>query len=113
MEVSGQLHAPAALLSGRLSGSQSRSGCGGQEKNAQTVPGLEPQIIQLVAQCYTTELYRLLGLFTVRGFKIQSGLAKRVARIVTSLCLLKCSSGFAISGVSIKIWLCSCLGLFN
>jgi hypothetical protein len=43
MEVSGQLHAPAALLQGmtlrypldrRLGGPQSRSGRGGEEKNS-------------------------------------------------------------------------------
>jgi hypothetical protein len=44
MEVSGQLHVPAALPPGkelwypldrRLDGPQSRSGCGGEEKNSQ------------------------------------------------------------------------------
>jgi hypothetical protein len=51
MEVSGQLHAPAALPPGksprylldrRLGGPQSRSGRGGEEKNSQPLPGLEP-----------------------------------------------------------------------
>jgi hypothetical protein len=51
MEVSGQLHAPAALLPGeipwypldrRLGGHQSRSGHGGEEKNSQTPPKIEP-----------------------------------------------------------------------
>jgi hypothetical protein len=47
MEVSGQLHAPAALPPGypldrRLGGPQSHSGCGGEEKNAQLPPGIEP-----------------------------------------------------------------------
>jgi hypothetical protein len=50
MEVSGQLHAPAALPPGkepqytldtRLSGPQSLSGHGGEEKNSQPLPGLE------------------------------------------------------------------------
>jgi hypothetical protein len=53
MEVSGQLHAPATLLQGknpwylldrRLGGPQSRSGCGGEEKNSQPLPGVEPPI---------------------------------------------------------------------
>jgi hypothetical protein len=35
---------------------QNRSGCGGEEKNSQSLPGLEPSIIQLVAQRYTAEL---------------------------------------------------------
>jgi hypothetical protein len=54
MEVSGQLHAPAALLPGkkpwypldaRLGGPQSMSGRGGEEKNSQLLPGLEPPTI--------------------------------------------------------------------
>jgi hypothetical protein len=43
----------------RLGGTQSRSGSGGEEKNSQPLPGLEPPIIQPVDQGYTTELYRL------------------------------------------------------
>jgi hypothetical protein len=56
-------------LDRRLDGPQSRSGCGG-EKNSQPLPGLEPRIIQPVAQRYTTELSRLLQLLdsvTVRS----------------------------------------------
>jgi hypothetical protein len=50
MEVSGQLHVPAALPQGKnpwysldrkLSGTQSRSGRGGEEKNSQPLPGIE------------------------------------------------------------------------
>jgi hypothetical protein len=68
MDVSGQLHVPAALPPGkeprypldrRLGGLQSRSGRGGEEKNSQPLPGLDPPIIQLVAQRYTAELSRL------------------------------------------------------
>jgi hypothetical protein len=62
MDVSRQLHGPAALpwypLNGRLSGPQSQSGRG-VEKNSQPLPGLEPPIIQPVAQRYTAELSRL------------------------------------------------------
>jgi hypothetical protein len=73
MEVSGQLHAPAALpqekesplsigpLDSRLGERQSRSGRGGEEKNSQPLPGLETQIIQPVAHRYATVL-RLQGL---------------------------------------------------
>jgi hypothetical protein len=52
MEVSGRLYAPAALPPGkearypldwRLGGPQSRSGRGGEEKNSQPPPGIEPQ----------------------------------------------------------------------
>jgi hypothetical protein len=51
MEVSGQLHAPAALPPGkdpryqldrRLGGPQSRSGRGGEEKYSQPPPAIEP-----------------------------------------------------------------------
>jgi hypothetical protein len=57
MEVNGQLHAPEVLppLDRRLCGSQSRS-WRGDEKNSQPLLGLEPPIIQPVAQRYTTEL---------------------------------------------------------
>jgi hypothetical protein len=62
MEVSGQLHDPAALLPGkeplnmRLGEPQSRSGHGGEEKNSQPLMGLQLLIIQPVAQRYTTEI---------------------------------------------------------
>jgi len=51
MEVSGQLQAPAALPPGdtldrRLGGPQNRSGCGGEKKSRQPLPGLKPPIIQ-------------------------------------------------------------------
>jgi hypothetical protein len=68
MEVSGQLHAQALYPQGkspwypldrRLGGTQSRSGHSGEEKNFQPLPGLEPPIIQPVAQRCTTELSRL------------------------------------------------------
>jgi hypothetical protein len=52
MEVCGQLHAPAAFtpqgksplssLDRKLGGPQSRSGRGGEEKNSQPPPGIEP-----------------------------------------------------------------------
>jgi hypothetical protein len=35
-------------------------GRGGEEKNSQPLPQLEPPIIQPVAKCYTTELSRYL-----------------------------------------------------
>jgi hypothetical protein len=53
---------PWYTVDGRLDGPQSQSGRGGEEKNSQPLPGLEPPIIQLVAQRYTTELYLLLAL---------------------------------------------------
>jgi hypothetical protein len=69
MEVSGQFHSPAALpqrkipwyaLCKSMDGPQSRSECGGEEKNSQPLPGLETSIIHPVAQRYTTELCWLL-----------------------------------------------------
>jgi hypothetical protein len=47
-------------LDRRLNGPQSRSGNGG-EKNSQTPPGLEPPIVQPVAQRYATEISQLLN----------------------------------------------------
>jgi hypothetical protein len=64
--VSGRLYAPAAIPPGietldrRLDGPHSRSERGGEEKNSQPLPGLEPPIIHPIAQRYTSELTRLL-----------------------------------------------------
>jgi hypothetical protein len=62
MEVCGQLHpkgrSPWYPLDRRVGGPQSRSGLGGEEIKSQPLPGLEPPIIQPVAQRYTTELSR-------------------------------------------------------
>jgi hypothetical protein len=69
MEVSGQVHATAALPQGkspcypldrRLGGPRSRSGRDSEEKNSQPLPGLEPPIIQPVVHSYNTEQTRLL-----------------------------------------------------
>jgi hypothetical protein len=46
-------------LDRRLGGPQSRSGRGGEEKNSHALLGLEPPIIQPIAQRYATELSRL------------------------------------------------------
>jgi hypothetical protein len=43
-------------LDRELGGPQSQFGHGGEEKNSQPHPALEPPIIQPVAQRYTTEL---------------------------------------------------------
>jgi hypothetical protein len=56
---------PCYPLDKRLGGPQSRAGRGGEEKNSQPLPGLEPAIIQPVAQRYTTAslfIFRLLKL---------------------------------------------------
>jgi hypothetical protein len=45
-------------LDRRLGGLQSRSGHSGEEKYSEPLPGLEPPIIQPIAQRYTTELSR-------------------------------------------------------
>jgi hypothetical protein len=50
---------PWNTLDRRLGELQSRSGRGGEEKNSQPLPGIEPQIMQPVAQRYTTELTQL------------------------------------------------------
>jgi hypothetical protein len=46
-------------LERRLDGSQSQSGCGGEEKISQPLLGFEPLIIQSIVQCYTTDLSQL------------------------------------------------------
>jgi hypothetical protein len=71
MEMSGQRHAPASLLSGKSHwypldtrlGGHSRSEYGGEEKHSQPPPGIETQIIQPVAQRYTAELSQLLYIY--------------------------------------------------
>jgi hypothetical protein len=71
MEVTGQLYDPGRFnpqgkspwytLDRRLGGPQSRSGrSGGEEKNSQSLPGLELPIIELIAQRYTAELSCLI-----------------------------------------------------
>jgi hypothetical protein len=50
---------PWYSLDRRLYGPQSRLGRGDEQKNSQPLPGLEPPIIQPVAQRYTAELSRL------------------------------------------------------
>jgi hypothetical protein len=58
MEVSGHLHALAALPPGKEH--QSWSGRGGEEKKSYPLPGLDPPIIQPVTQDCTSDLSRLL-----------------------------------------------------
>jgi hypothetical protein len=59
-------------LDRRLSGPQSRSGRGGEEKNSQPLPRLELLIIQPLAQCHTTQLSRLFTKYYY-GDKIKEG----------------------------------------
>jgi hypothetical protein len=47
-------------LDRRLGKPQSQSGHGGEKKNSKPLPGLEPPIMQPVAQRYATEISRLL-----------------------------------------------------
>jgi len=62
--MSGQLHAwplyPRYPLDRRLDVPQSQSGCGGEEKNSQTLPGIKSLIIKPVAHCCATEISWLL-----------------------------------------------------
>jgi hypothetical protein len=55
-----QIKRPWYPLDRRLGGPQSRSERKGEERNSQPLPGLEPAIIQPVAQRYNTELSGLL-----------------------------------------------------
>jgi hypothetical protein len=56
-----QRKSPWYPLDRRLGGTQNRSGYGDEEKNSQPLLGLEPLIIQSVAQRYTTELFWLIN----------------------------------------------------
>jgi hypothetical protein len=76
--VSVQLHGKAAVPQGkipwypfdkRLSGPQSRSGRGGEEKNSQPPQGFKLPIIQPIAQRYTAELSRLLTILVTKNFE--------------------------------------------
>jgi hypothetical protein len=58
-----QEKSPCYQLYRRLGRPQSWPRCGGEEKNSQLLPGLEPPIIQAVAQRYTTDLSRLLHFY--------------------------------------------------
>jgi hypothetical protein len=54
-----QRKSPRYPLDRRLGGLQSQSGSGGEEKNSQPLPGLEPPVFQPAAQRDTIELSRL------------------------------------------------------
>jgi hypothetical protein len=56
-----QEKSPRYPLDRRLGGAQSQVERGSEEKSSHPLPGLEPPIIQPVAQSYTTELSRLLA----------------------------------------------------
>jgi hypothetical protein len=58
--VSGQGKAPSTHCIGGWVGPDG-GGYGGEKKNSQPLPGLEPPIIHPVAQRYTTELSQLLN----------------------------------------------------
>jgi hypothetical protein len=82
MQMSSQLHALTSLpphgkspwytLDRKLGGTQRRSGRGGEEETSQLLPGLEPPIIQPVAQSYNTELPRLSHTVVRYELKIHS-----------------------------------------
>jgi hypothetical protein len=73
-------------LDRRLGERQSRSGRGGEEKNSQPVPALEPPIIQPVAQRYTTELSRLLMVRINEGLKITKKVCGKHVHFVLYCC---------------------------
>jgi hypothetical protein len=63
MEVCGQLHSPANLTPGKellVPIRQETRWVPEHQKNSNHLPEFEPPIIQPVAQCYTTELARIL-----------------------------------------------------
>jgi hypothetical protein len=86
MEMSGQLHAPAALSQGkspcypldrRLGGPRSQSGHGSEEKNSQPVPGLEPPIILKLFQIKIIFIFHHILMFvhlnSLMAFRILGG----------------------------------------
>jgi hypothetical protein len=89
MEVSGQLHAPAAFPPGknplvplyrRLGGPQSRSGRCGEEKNSQPLPGFEPLLYISVCEtwCLALREERRLRVFQTRMMREIFGRKKEV-----------------------------------
>jgi hypothetical protein len=54
-----------------MGGLQSRSGCCGEEKYSQPLPGLEPRIIQPAAQRYTT-IPPTVSFIVIKGLKYAS-----------------------------------------
>jgi hypothetical protein len=84
-------------LDRRLGWPQSRSGRGGEENNSQPLPGLEPPIIQSVAQRYTTELSRH------KTYKLYGNLW--LESLITWTCLLKEKLFFSIAEVILKLLL--------
>jgi hypothetical protein len=56
-----QRKSPWYPLDRRLGGPQNRSGRGGEKKNFQILPRLEPAIIQPVSQRYTIQLSQLFN----------------------------------------------------
>jgi hypothetical protein len=87
-----QGESPWYPLNRRLGGPQSRSGRGGENKNSQSLPRLEPLIIQSVAQCYTAELSWLLdGVCNEGYFRLEFG-DPAVSRTIISMNLIISSS---------------------
>jgi hypothetical protein len=89
--VSGQFHTPAALppekeplvpIDRRLGGPQSQSGCSNEEKNAWTLPGIKPMIIQPIPQGYAIELSRLLMLDVQKSTWVSTALSTPLKRKV-------------------------------
>jgi hypothetical protein len=60
----------------RLGGPQSQSGRGDEKKNSQSLPGLEPPIIQPVAQRYTTEISQFNSSSSSKKVKLSLCLTK-------------------------------------
>jgi hypothetical protein len=59
-------------LNRRLGGPQNRSGRGGEEKNSQPLPGLEPPIIQPVAIIIILILILIIIIIIIISIRIRS-----------------------------------------
>jgi hypothetical protein len=79
-----QRKSPLYPLDRRLGGPQNRYGRGGEEKNSQPLPGLEPPIIQPVIQHYATELPRFL-MWQITTLKMEAARPPKPWYATTSL----------------------------
>jgi hypothetical protein len=83
-------------------GPQSRSGRGGEEINSQPLPGLEPPIIQPVAQRYTAELPRFLTYST--GTEVIDGSISNTLLFADDQILLPDLQSVIYLHWNLKIW---------
>jgi hypothetical protein len=104
--VSGEFHKPRPLypqgnspwypLDRRLGGPQIRSVLGGEEKNSQPLPGLEPPIIQPVAQRFTNAVIYVVKLDEAWSWSLNSISFRNIKSV--QLCLHPLMSWWWLKG---------------